>query len=102
MPLQYILSHYKPLYPELRGLQDHFLHPEFLAVLRKPSPEAWRAFAAEVHPGVLRFPILQPDWCAKLLHEVDNFEAWSQGANLHVNRPNSMNVSPASRLRSGY
>ena len=94
-PPQYILTHYKPMHPELRELRDGFFDETFLGALRDPSPEAWASIATQVHPGVYTFRLLNEAWCKRLLEEVDHFEMWSKEVSLHVNRPNSMNVSPA-------
>jgi hypothetical protein len=90
---QFILTHYPPLYPELRSLTDEFFDPAFLSAARLGTPAAWRALAMRVHPGVFAFRILSKAWCRKLLEEVDNFESWASNVGLHINRPNSMNVS---------
>ncbi|KAA0171554.1 hypothetical protein FNF28_00764 [Cafeteria roenbergensis] len=87
----YILTHYKPMHPELRELRDGFFDETFLGALRDPSPEAWASIATQVHPGVYTFRLLNEAWCKRLLEEVDHFEMWSKEVSLHVNRPNSMN-----------
>ena len=90
---QYILAHFKPLHPELRDLHLDSLVPEFREALKLDSVDAWRGLMTEIHPGVFTFRMFEEKWCRKLLEEVDHFDAWAESVGLHVNRPNSMNVS---------
>lgn len=76
-------------------MRDGFFDESFLGAMRDPSPKSWSSIATQVHPGVYTFRVLDAAWCKRLLEEVDHFEMWSKEVSLHVNRPNSMNVSPA-------
>jgi hypothetical protein len=91
--LQYILAHFKPRYPELREMSLSSFAPEFREALETDSPEVWGKLLREVHPGVFSFSMFNEEWCNKLIEEVDHFDTWAESVGLHVNRPNSMNVS---------
>ena len=77
------------LHPELFGApQTSWFAPSFAAALAAADPPAaLRALAEEVAPGVFAFDMLSEAFCAKLLAELERYEA----SGLPVARPNSMN-----------
>ena len=77
------------LHPELFGApQPSWFAPSFAAALAAADPPAaLRALAEEVAPGVYAFDMLSEAFCAKLLAELERYEA----SGLPVVRPNSMN-----------
>ncbi|KAE8635074.1 hypothetical protein XENTR_v10002508 [Xenopus tropicalis] len=88
-----ISLHYKPLYPEVYVLQESFLAAEFLtAVKYSKSPQAnVEGLLHHLHSitdkRIYRLPVFIPEFCAKLVEELENFER----SDLPKGRPNTMN-----------
>ena len=81
---------YRPLHPPL--FSTHFrrewLEPSFAAAIEDGSDAALRGVLREEVPGrVFSFPMVTPDFCERLLDELQAYEA----SGLPVVRPNSMN-----------
>ena len=81
---------YRPLQPDLfgRAFKAEWLTATFRAAVEDGSTKALRAVLHEEVPGrVFSFEMLEPEFCAALLAETQNYEA----SGLPVTRPNSMN-----------
>jgi hypothetical protein len=63
----------------------------FLKAIRSDSPKQLDQFMCEESEYLYSFPLLKPEFCNKIVEEIDHFEKWSEQHGLQVNRPNSMN-----------
>lgn len=79
---------YKPLHQELWQFSRDFFDPAFLACVDAGTEEAVRKFVTkEAESGVYSFPMCSPEFCKRLLEEVDHFAR----SGLPSSFPNTMN-----------
>ncbi|XP_074061585.1 2-oxoglutarate and iron-dependent oxygenase domain-containing protein 2 [Macrotis lagotis] len=89
-----IAQHYHPVQPQVYGLQESFLAPEFLAVVQycaTPGADLSGLFQLiETLSGkkrIYRLPVFTQEFCQMLLQELENFEK----SDMPKGRPNTMN-----------
>eukprot|EP01124_Arcella_intermedia_P017909 TRINITY_DN24892_c0_g1_i1.p1 TRINITY_DN24892_c0_g1~~TRINITY_DN24892_c0_g1_i1.p1 ORF type:complete len:444 (+),score=112.93 TRINITY_DN24892_c0_g1_i1:20-1351(+) len=84
-----IKEKYKPLHPEVYSFDERALDESFLLCLKTMD---FSSIMKEEHPGIYKFPILKPEFCDKLLEELEYFENYALNEmKILVRRPNSMN-----------
>ncbi|XP_022152312.1 uncharacterized PKHD-type hydroxylase At1g22950-like [Momordica charantia] len=89
---QKIISNYQPLHRELYSMHAaNFFVPSFLKAINENSEESFRRIMSEPSPGIYKFEMLQPQFCEKLLSEVESFERWVHETKFRIMRPNTMN-----------
>ncbi|CAI9259276.1 unnamed protein product [Lactuca saligna] len=91
-----IMSSYQPLYRELYELNpSSFFVPSFINAFMANDDvsrnQSIRNIMSEPVPGVLTFDMLLPDFCSKMLAEVENYEKWIMETKSATIRPNTMN-----------
>jgi hypothetical protein len=82
------LSNYTPLHPELFVLtaETVFAYPLLEAVRDGSSAALMKILTKESPSGIYSFKVFRPEFCAKLLEEIEHFIATST-----ITKPNSMN-----------
>ncbi|XP_051954054.1 2-oxoglutarate and iron-dependent oxygenase domain-containing protein 2 isoform X1 [Xyrauchen texanus] len=84
---------YKPLHQHVYHLQESFLAPELLQIVKYVgSSEAnmeglMNLIQTEAAPGVYRFPVFTKEFCKDLIEELEHFEQ----SEAPKGRPNTMN-----------
>ncbi|XP_030647026.1 2-oxoglutarate and iron-dependent oxygenase domain-containing protein 2 [Chanos chanos] len=84
---------YKPLHKHVYHLQESFLAPGFLEIVKYCSGEdaskdgLMKLIHEEAAPRVYRFPVFSKDFCQELIEELENFEQ----SEAPKGRPNTMN-----------
>ncbi|RZB43554.1 putative PKHD-type hydroxylase [Glycine soja] len=87
-----IILNYPPLHKEIFTMDaESFFVPSFLRAIKENTEASFRSIMAEPCKGVYTFEMLQPQFCKKLMSEVDHFERWVHGTKLRIMRPNAMN-----------
>jgi hypothetical protein len=82
-----IQAKYRPLHPEIFGLEDSFLADSFVSAMASKDPEKIKFILKKEHDGIYSFDLLKPNFCAKLIEESEHYEK----SGLPIRRPNSMN-----------
>ncbi|ESW14974.1 hypothetical protein PHAVU_007G033600 [Phaseolus vulgaris] len=86
-----IILNYPPLHREIYTMDaENFFRPSFLRAIKENTEASFRSIMAEPSAGIYTFEMLQPQFCKKLMSEVDNFERWVRGTKLRIMRPNAM------------
>ncbi|XP_068491604.1 2-oxoglutarate and iron-dependent oxygenase domain-containing protein CP2-like isoform X2 [Phaseolus vulgaris] len=81
----------RPLHREIYTMDaENFFRPSFLRAIKENTEASFRSIMAEPSAGIYTFEMLQPQFCKKLMSEVDNFERWVRGTKLRIMRPNAM------------
>jgi len=92
---QTIQKNYKHIFPELLTLKQSFFVPSFWNTIfpadQSTDKSNYLKILTEESPGIFAFDMLTPEYCEKLLAEIENFEKWCIEHHLKVSRPNSMN-----------
>lgn len=84
---------YKPLHQHVYNLQESFLAPEFLQMVKYCSSSdatvdgLIKLIRTEAAPRVHRFPVFTREFCEDFINELENFEQ----SDAPKGRPNSMN-----------
>ncbi|XP_028185813.1 uncharacterized PKHD-type hydroxylase At1g22950-like isoform X1 [Glycine soja] len=87
-----IILNYPSLHKEIFTMDaENFFVPSFLRAIKENTEANFRSIMAEPCKGVYTFEMLQPQFCKKLMSEVDHFERWVHGTKLKIMRPNAMN-----------
>ena len=85
------ISEYQLSDSSLATLSDEDLNPKLIAALRSPDPVTLRSLLTLVHPDIYLVTIFDPQWCHRMLCELDSFEEWVEQTGCRVETPNSMN-----------
>ncbi|CAJ1977462.1 unnamed protein product [Sphenostylis stenocarpa] len=87
-----VILNYPPLHREIYTMDaENFFTPSFLRAIKENTEASFRSIMAEPRKGIYTFEMLQPQFCKKLMSEVDSFERWVRGTKLRIMRPNAMN-----------
>ncbi|XP_047158154.1 2-oxoglutarate and iron-dependent oxygenase domain-containing protein CP2-like [Vigna umbellata] len=87
-----IILNYPPLHREIYTMDaENFFTPSFLRAIKENTEASFRSIMAEPSAGIYTFEMLQPQFCKKLMSEVDSFERWVRGTKLRIMRPSTMN-----------
>ncbi|WVY98873.1 hypothetical protein V8G54_031024 [Vigna mungo] len=87
-----IILNYPPLHREIYTMDaENFFTPSFLRAIKENTEASFRSIMAEPSTGIYTFEMLQPQFCKKLMSEVDSFERWVRGTKLRIMRPSAMN-----------
>lgn len=84
---------YKPLHQHVYNLQESFLAPEFLQMVKYCSSSdatvdgLIKLIQKEAAPRVYRFPVFRREFCKDLINELEHFEQ----SDAPKGRPNTMN-----------
>eukprot|EP01119_Soliformovum_irregulare_P006930 TRINITY_DN19340_c0_g1_i1.p1 TRINITY_DN19340_c0_g1~~TRINITY_DN19340_c0_g1_i1.p1 ORF type:complete len:324 (+),score=51.74 TRINITY_DN19340_c0_g1_i1:244-1215(+) len=88
---QFLLENYPPKHPELKTIDEKFFTPSFWNAVQDGSQKKLREIPLEASPGVWIFDMLTPEFCNKLIEEVDAFQQWCDANLLRIHRPNNVN-----------
>ncbi|RDY02183.1 putative PKHD-type hydroxylase, partial [Mucuna pruriens] len=87
-----IILVYPPLHKEIYTLDaENIFTPSFIGAIKENTEASFRSIMAEPIPGIFVFEMLQPQFCEKLISEVDHFERWAHDNQIKIMKPNEMN-----------
>jgi hypothetical protein len=87
---QLIRQHCQPRHPELYTLTPDIFAPTFRAAIRQGSAKALQTILKREHPDVYSFEMLRPEFCSRLIEDLDWFEDCCMRHRFHKNVPNTM------------